>query len=66
MNATAESPAVAASDESLEHNSSGRRSHGGSRLATKVPTVLGHVASADRIARCAGQLEAGFGEADIG
>jgi hypothetical protein len=66
VNATAESPAVAASDESLEHNSSGRHSHGGSRLATKLPTVLGHVALADRIARYSGQLEAGFGEVDIG
>jgi hypothetical protein len=68
VDATAELPAAAAYDESLEHNSSGRRSHGGSRLAMKLPTVSGHVASADRIARYSGQLEleAGFGEAGIG
>jgi hypothetical protein len=64
----AEELAAAVSEYSLEHNSSGRRSHGGSRLAMKLLTVSGHVASADRIARYSGQLEleAGLGEADIG
>jgi hypothetical protein len=64
----AEELAAAVSEYSLEHNSSGRRSHGDSRLAMKLLTVSGHVASADRIARYSGQLEleAGLGEADIG
>jgi hypothetical protein len=66
VKATAELPAAAASDDSLEHNSSGRHLHGGSELAMKLQIVSSHVALAGRIAQCSEQLEAGFGEPDIG
>jgi hypothetical protein len=58
--------AAAAYDNSLEHDSSGPRSHGSSKLAMKLPTVSSHVASAGRIARYFEQLEADFGESDTG